>query len=77
MADFFEREKSELIVDATHPYAVEVTKNIRSAAEEAGISYVRVLRDKMCIRDRCCTYGGDCHSLGEYAARNDTASRCV
>ncbi len=48
MADFFEREKPELIVDATHPYAVEVTKNIRSAAEEAGISYVRVLRDKGC-----------------------------
>ena len=48
MADFFEREKPELIIDATHPYAVEVTKNIRSAAEKAKLSYVRVLRDKGC-----------------------------
>lgn len=46
MADFFEEERPELILDATHPYAVEVTKNIRSAAKEAGISYIRVLRDK-------------------------------
>ena len=33
-----------LVVDATHPYAVEVTRNIRSAAEAAGLPYLRLLR---------------------------------
>ena len=33
-----------LVIDATHPYAVEVTKNIRSAAEAAGLPYLRLLR---------------------------------
>ena len=33
-----------LVVDATHPYAVEVTKNIRAAAETAGLPCLRLLR---------------------------------
>ena len=33
-----------LVVDATHPYAVEVTENIKKAAEETGAEYYRVLR---------------------------------
>lgn len=31
-------------VDATHPYAVEVTENIRAAAEAAGLPRLRLLR---------------------------------
>ncbi len=34
-----------LCVDATHPYAVEVTKNIRAAANAAGVPLLRLLRD--------------------------------
>ena len=33
-----------IVVDATHPYAVEVTKNIKAAAKETGSQYYRVLR---------------------------------
>lgn len=33
-----------LVIDATHPYAVEVTKNIRAAAEAAGLPCLRLLR---------------------------------
>ena len=33
-----------LVVDATHPYAAEVTKNIKGAAEAAGCEYLRLLR---------------------------------
>ena len=33
-----------LCVDATHPYAVEATKNIRAAANTAGVEYHRLLR---------------------------------
>ena len=33
-----------LCIDATHPYAVEATKNIKVAAEKAGVGYLRLLR---------------------------------
>ena len=44
MEDLFLREKPELVLDATHPYAAEVTENIRSACAKTGVSCVRVLR---------------------------------
>lgn len=34
----------EMVIDSTHPYATEVTKNIRQAAEKTGLEYVRLLR---------------------------------
>ena len=44
MTELFHKELPEFILDATHPYATEVTKNIKSAALASGISYIRVLR---------------------------------
>ena len=35
---------ADLVVDATHPYAAEVTKNIRIACEKTGKKYLRLLR---------------------------------
>lgn len=32
------------VVDATHPYATEVTKNIKEAASLSGLEYIRVVR---------------------------------
>ena len=40
MSDF------DAVVDATHPYAVEVTKNIRAASDECRIPYYRLLRSE-------------------------------
>ena len=37
-------QSAALCVDATHPYAVEATKNIRAAANAAGVEYHRLLR---------------------------------
>ena len=34
---------ADLCIDATHPYAVEATKNIRAAAARAGVEYHRLL----------------------------------
>ena len=45
MQKLFTEEKPELVLDATHPYAAEVTVNIREACEKTDISYVRVLRE--------------------------------
>ena len=36
----------DLCIDATHPYAVEATKNIRKACEEVSVPYRRLLREK-------------------------------
>ena len=47
MSDFL-REKDigtgDYIIDATHPYAAEATKSIRTAGEKTGAAYIRVVR---------------------------------
>ena len=35
---------ADLCIDATHPYAVDATKNSRAAAAQAGVEYRRLLR---------------------------------
>ena len=37
---------ADVVVDATHPFAVIVTDNIRSAAEKVGVLRLRLLRDE-------------------------------
>jgi precorrin-6Y C5,15-methyltransferase (decarboxylating) len=44
MERFFLDINPDVCVDATHPYAVEVTKNIKAACENTGIRYMRVQR---------------------------------
>lgn len=42
MADLL--QDTALCIDATHPYATEATRNIRAAANRAGVEYHRLLR---------------------------------
>ena len=44
MEHLFRTEGQPLVLDATHPYAVEVSENIRSACESAGCEYLRLIR---------------------------------
>ena len=44
MKDAMQKMHPSLVIDATHPYAAEVTKNIRRACEETKTEYVRLLR---------------------------------
>lgn len=44
MADYFKENDIELVIDATHPYAKEVTKNIKEATEKLNIKYMRYVR---------------------------------
>lgn len=46
MRRFMEHEGITRVIDATHPYAKEVTKNIIQAAKEAGVEYIRVIREE-------------------------------
>lgn len=34
-----------LVIDATHPYAIEVSKNIKKACQQTGIRYIRMVRE--------------------------------
>ena len=45
MEQLFQEKGAPLILDATHPYAAEVTENIRKACEKTDASYVRILRE--------------------------------
>lgn len=45
MFSFIQKHKIEAVYDATHPYAVSVSENIRTACARAGVSLVRVRRD--------------------------------
>lgn len=42
---FLQEKEIELVVDATHPFAVLVTANIRRACERAEVRYLRCLRE--------------------------------
>lgn len=44
MVHLFGKEEPPLVLDATHPYAVEVSGNIRTACESAGCEYLRLIR---------------------------------
>ena len=43
--EFIEQEKFAAVVDATHPYADVVTRNIKSAMTEMKIPYFRLKRE--------------------------------
>ena len=45
MEDLFVKEQVQVVLDATHPYACEVTKNIREASEKCGCDYQRIVRE--------------------------------
>ena len=58
MAELFEREGFELVIDATHPYAAAATDNIMLACSRTGVEYMRLERggegapkDAVCVPD--------------------------
>ncbi len=60
MAALMARRPDTWVVDATHPYAAQATENIRAAAAERGLPYLRLVR----------TSDGEdgCHKAGDMAA---------
>ena len=47
---------ADLCVDATHPYAVDATQNIRAAAAQAGVEYHRLLRAQSPLPEGCAVF---------------------
>lgn len=46
MVSLIEKNDFKLIIDATHPYAVDVTKNIANACNRTNKTYIRLLREE-------------------------------
>ena len=46
MEDFINRNAIKLIIDVSHPYAFEVTRYAKEAAEKCSIEYIRYVRGK-------------------------------
>lgn len=46
MEALFRKSSWEAVIDATHPYAVEVSENIKAACETTHTEYIRLLRGK-------------------------------
>jgi len=45
MAAFLDSQEFDIVINATHPYAIEAEKNIRSACEKTKTEYIRLLRN--------------------------------
>ncbi len=54
----------DLVIDATHPYAVEITANVRAACEQAAVPLKRVLRERGAASD--CVQVRSCEEAAEY-----------
>lgn len=59
MRQLMEGGKFEMVVDATHPYAVLVSENIRKAAAQAKLPYRRILRENQEAAGRYVHYVSD------------------
>jgi len=43
--DYIREQKAALVVDATHPYAAEVSENVYKACADADAEYIRLIRE--------------------------------
>ncbi len=56
MRTIFVQQEVPLVIDATHPYAVLVSQNIKQACMETGKEYMRMLRGSIQEQAEHCTY---------------------
>jgi precorrin-6x reductase len=61
MTALLERERPALVIDATHPYAGEASRNIAAACEKTGVTLKRVSRES--TREPGCLYFSDMLAL--------------
>ncbi len=70
MIEVIRKKKISAVVDATHPFAVEASKNAMRACRKTGISYVRYERKAAKIPDSTLIrYAGDFREAGKKAAQ--------
>ena len=69
MEHLFRKEGQPLVLDATHPYAVEVSENIRAACKKAGCEYLRLIRSA--YGTQITTHKSDSCEMGKNQAEDD------
>lgn len=65
MTELMARQRIELTVDCTHPYAAVVSENIRNACEKTKIRYLRLLRETETV-DGACVFVDSVEEAVEY-----------
>lgn len=71
MVKLLRQEQPVLVIDATHPHAVEVTKRLGSACKTADVKYLRVVREP--AGSEASAYG----AAGGVAAEQKTSAFCA
>ena len=66
MEKFMFENKYRLVVDATHPFAQNVTENIKSACKNTKTEYLRLLRDTSNTENLNCVYVKNHSEAAEY-----------
>lgn len=67
MEALFRRERFDLVIDATHPYADVVTRNLCAACAETGTDYHRLLREDCAAGERA-VYAANIDEAAAYLA---------
>ena len=67
---------ADLCVDATHPYAVEATRNIRAACKTAGTEYRRLLRPESPLPAGSMVFASAAHAAGFLARTQGNCPAC-
>lgn len=74
MADLMRKIGTSLVIDATHPYAQEATRNIRTACEITGIPCLRLLRESVPVTGETAP---DMPTLLERMSRHEGSILCT
>jgi len=73
MENFMRRNSVDLVVDMSHPYAFEVTKNAKEASKRCNVEYIRYVRKKAGDTEGCINLS----SIGRCVEFLKTVTGCV
>ncbi len=68
--DFLRQHQITLVIDATHPYAVEVTGNVKNACRACDINYLRIVREQGAKLENA-VYFSDMAQVAEYLCEHE------
>jgi len=69
MEQLLAKEEIACVLDATHPYAVEASRNAKAAAQRIGVPYIRVLRQASDVKGAVQVAG--CEEAAAYLAARE------
>ena len=76
MGEFMRVFEPDYVIDATHPYAKEVTKNLKSACEVMQVPYLRLVRGSEETKESICVENMDeARPSGHFPRRQDPERR--